>query len=118
MKLGVAGIVSEWSKIDAAAAARVRGHGFRGVSVFFSKPQEADLAKVQQLKTILADAGLEAAQANGAYEALVNPDESLRAEGIRGLVRAGALRARAGCADRLCPPGRAQSARALVRAPG
>ena len=58
MKLGIAGIVSEWSTIDAAGAERVRAHGFRGVSIFFSKPLEADLAKVRQLKTLLADAGL------------------------------------------------------------
>jgi sugar phosphate isomerase/epimerase len=92
MKLGVAGIVSEWSKIDAAAAARVRENGFRGASIFFSKPLEADLAKVRELKTLLAGEGVEAAQANGAYEALVNPDEGLRAAGIRGmsaLVRCG-----------------------------
>jgi sugar phosphate isomerase/epimerase len=85
MKLGVAGLVSEWSKIDRAAADRVRSHGFRGVSVFFSKPLEAELTNVQNLHRLLADAGLDAAQANGAYEALVNPNDHLRAEGIRGL---------------------------------
>jgi sugar phosphate isomerase/epimerase len=85
MKLGVAGIVSEWSKIDRDAADRVRAHGFRGVSIFFSQPLAADLKKVQDLRHILTDAGLDAAQANGAYEALVNPDDQLRAEGVRGL---------------------------------
>jgi sugar phosphate isomerase/epimerase len=92
MKLGVAGIVSEWDRIDLPAARRVKEFGFRGASIFFSKPLEADLRKVGELKKILDIAGVEPAQANGAYEALVNPDDGLRSEGVRGLqalVRAG-----------------------------
>jgi sugar phosphate isomerase/epimerase len=85
MKLGVAGIVSEWNRIDTQAVKRVKENGFRGASIFFSKPLEADLAQVGELKKLLADNGVETAQANGAYEALVNPNDGLRAEGIRGL---------------------------------
>ena len=92
MKLGVAGIVSEWSQIDAAAAARVRENGFRGATIFFNRPLEADLVKVRELRKVLDGEGVEPAQANGAYEALLHSDEALRAEGIRGisaLVRCG-----------------------------
>lgn len=85
MKLGVAGIVSEWTQMDAAAAARIRAHGFRGAQVFFSRPLDADLAQVAEVKRVMEGEGLEVAQANGSYEALVNRDDRLRAEGVRGL---------------------------------
>jgi len=105
MKLGVAGIVSEWNLIDAAGARRVREYGFRGLSVFFSRPLEADLSRVKGLKKVLNDAGLEAAQANGSYEALVNPDDRLRSEGVRGL-------------EALCRAGRALEAETVYVRPG
>jgi sugar phosphate isomerase/epimerase len=105
MKLGVAGIVSEWSQIDAAGARKVREYGFRGLSVFFSRPLEADLQKVKALKPVLDDAGLETAQANGWYEALVNPDDALRAEGVRGL-------------EALCRAGRVLDAETVYVRPG
>ncbi len=85
MKLGVVGLLPSWEKIDLNAARQVRTAGFYGVSIFFSKPLEADLAAVKNLKSILNEAGLEVAQANGCYEVLVNPDDRLRAEGVRGL---------------------------------
>ena len=85
MKLGVVGLLPPWEQIDAAAARRVRSAGYRGVSIFFQKPLEADAAAVRKLKAALDEADLEAAQANGWYEVLVNADEQLRAEGIRGL---------------------------------
>ena len=105
MKLGVAGIVLEWNKIDAAGARRVREYGFRGLSVFFSRPLETDLEQVKPLKSLLDDAGLEAAQANGWYEALVNPDDALRAEGVRGL-------------GTLCKAGQLLSAKTVYVRPG
>ena len=105
MKLGVAGIVSEWSQIDAAGARRVREHGFRGLSVFFSRPMEADLGQVRELKNLLNDAGLDVAQANGAYEALVNPNEGLRTAGVRGL-------------EALCRAGRVLEAETVYVRPG
>jgi sugar phosphate isomerase/epimerase len=85
MKLGVVGLLPPWEQIDLDAARRVRLAGYRGVSIFFQRPLEADPAAVRKLKSVLDDAGLEVAQANGWYEVLVHPDEHLRAEGIRGL---------------------------------
>jgi len=85
MKLGVAGIVSEWTQIGPAQARRVRGYGFHGLSVFFSDPLAADGGKVSELRRILNGEGLEAAQTNGKYEALLHPQDALRAEGVRGL---------------------------------
>jgi sugar phosphate isomerase/epimerase len=85
MKLGVAGLLPEWQKIDLAVAQKVRAAGFLGVSVFFSRPLEANPADVARVKAAMDAAGLEAAQANGWYECLVNPDDALRAEGVKGL---------------------------------
>ena len=85
MKLGVDGLLPPWEQIDLDAARRVRSAGYRGVSIIFQQPLEADPAAVRKLKSVLDDAGLEAAQANGWYEVLVHPDEQRRAEGIRGL---------------------------------
>jgi sugar phosphate isomerase/epimerase len=85
MRLGVAGLVPEWEKIDAEAARRVRSAGFRGVSLFFPRPLEAEAAAVMRLKSALDAAGLEAAQVNGWYECLINPDDALRASGVSGL---------------------------------
>ncbi len=85
MKLGVAGLVPAWEKIDVEAARRARSAGFRGVSVFFPRPLETEAAAVKRLRSALDAAGLEAAQANGWYECLVNPDDALRRSGVRGL---------------------------------
>jgi sugar phosphate isomerase/epimerase len=85
MKLGVAGLLPAWEQIDIEAARKVRAAGFRGATIFFQKPLEADRAAVSRLKSILDEAGLEAAQANGWYEVLVNADDHLRAQGVEGL---------------------------------
>ncbi len=85
MKLGVVGLLPPWEQIDIGSAQQVRSAGYRGVSIFFQRPLEADLAAVSKLKSILDSAGLEVAQANGWYEVLVNPDDGLRAQGILGL---------------------------------
>lgn len=85
MKLGIAGLLPHWNAIDLPAAQRVRQAGFRGASIFFPKPLEAEQAHVARLRMILAEAGLEAAQANGWYEVLVHPDDAVRAEGVRGI---------------------------------
>jgi sugar phosphate isomerase/epimerase len=105
MKLGIAGLLPKWEEIDLAAAQRVRTAGFKGASIFFQKPLEADPAKVARLKSILAEAGLEAAQANGWYEVLVHADEALRAEGVRGI-------------QTLCRLGRAIDAGSVYVRPG
>lgn len=85
MKLGIAGLLPPWNQIDLPAARRARAAGFRGASIFFPKPLEADPRDVQRLNDILAESGLEAAQANGWYEVLVHPDADRRAEGVRGV---------------------------------
>jgi sugar phosphate isomerase/epimerase len=85
MKLGVAGMLPHWRQIDRAAAERVRAAGFRGASVFIDRPLEADAEAILRVKAAFDAAGLEVAQANGSYEALVNPDAGLRREGVRGL---------------------------------
>lgn len=85
MKLGVVGLLPSWEKIDLKAAQQVWTAGFCGVSIFFSKPLETDPQAVKKLKLILNEAGLEVAQANGWYEVLVNSDNRLRAEGVRGV---------------------------------
>jgi sugar phosphate isomerase/epimerase len=87
VKLGVAGLLPAWQAIDVDAARRVRYAGFRGASIFFERPLEADLDDVRRLKRNLDAAELEAAQANGWYEALIHPEEAARAEGVRGLER-------------------------------
>jgi sugar phosphate isomerase/epimerase len=85
MKLGVSGFLPEWQKIDRAAAERVRKTGFLGAQVFIQKPLLADINDVRRVKRTFNEADLEVCQANGWYESLVNPDEAIRAEGIRGL---------------------------------
>jgi sugar phosphate isomerase/epimerase len=85
MKLGVAGMLPHWRQIDRAAAERVRDAGFRGASVVIDRPLEADATSVLAVKRAFDVVGLEVAQANGWYECLVNPDDALRADGVRGL---------------------------------
>jgi len=85
MKLGVAGLLPEWQRIDRASAEKVRTAGFLGAQVFFQRPLEADPADVKRVKEAFDAAGLEVCQANGWYECLVNPDETLRAEGMKGV---------------------------------
>ena len=48
-------------------------------------PLEADLAAALRVKAAFDAAGLAVAQANGWYECLVNPDDAVRSEGVRGL---------------------------------
>ncbi len=85
MKLGVAGMLPHWRRIDREAALRVHSAGFRGASVVIDRPLEADAASVLRVKQAFDAAGLEVAQANGWYECLVNPDGARRAEGVAGL---------------------------------
>jgi sugar phosphate isomerase/epimerase len=85
LKLGVAGLLPTWEKIDLAAAQRIRQAGFCGASIFFDRPLKAEPAAVRRLKETLEIAGVDAAQANGWYECLVNPDEALRQAGIQGI---------------------------------
>ena len=117
MKLGVVGLLPPWEQIDAEAARRVRAAGYRGVSIFFSKPLEADAAAVRRLKGALDEADLEAAQANGWYEVLVHPDEATRAEGIRGLQALARIGRVLDARNGLRPAGLAERDGRLVSAP-
>lgn len=85
MKLGVAGLISQWDAINVESARLVRQAGFLGASIFFQQPLEVDKNKVLALKDILDFAELEVAQANGWYEVLIHPDDCLRKDGIRGV---------------------------------
>ena len=86
MKIGVAGYLpSDWRKIDVAATRRVVNAGFSGGQVFINKPLETDPADVARVKQAFDEAGLVVAQTNGWYECLINPDDAVRAEGIKGL---------------------------------
>lgn len=87
MKLGVDGLLPEWSSINLEAARRVRDAGFLGATMRFNQPLETEVDHVRRLKNILDRAGLRAAQVNGAYEVLVHPDPERRAAGVRGLRR-------------------------------
>ncbi len=93
MKIGVAGYLpSDWRRIDLAATRRVRAAGFSGAQVFLDRPLQAEAEDIARVKQAFDDAGLVVAQTNGWYESLINPDEAIRVEGIRGmqaLVRAG-----------------------------
>lgn len=93
MKLGAA--VSpeiKDGKIDWVGFARFwREQGFNGVSVFFDKPLQTSITEAGQILKIFQDVGFEVAQTNGWYECLVNPDETLRKEGIRGMQKLCAL---------------------------
>ena len=86
MKIGVAGYLpSDWRSIDTAAARRVVNAGFSGGQVFIDKPLEANPADVLRVKRAFDEAGLVVAQTNGWYECLINPDNAVRVEGIRGM---------------------------------
>ena len=86
MKIGVAGYLpADWRKIDLAATQRVVNAGFSGGQVFVDKPLQATADDVNRVRYAFEDAGLVVAQTNGWYESLINPDEAIRAEGIKGL---------------------------------
>ena len=86
MKIGVAGYLpADWRQIDIVATRKVVAGGFSGGQVFFSDPLEAQASEVKRVKQAFDDAGLVVAQTNGWYECLINPDERIRAEGIKGL---------------------------------
>jgi sugar phosphate isomerase/epimerase len=86
MKLGVSGMLpGDWRMIDGNATRRVRDAGFLGAQLFINKPLEADPRDIERVKSAFHESDLEICQANGWYEALVNPDDEIRAEGVRGL---------------------------------
>ena len=87
MKLGINPIPTlDWRQIDWPSRARqLRGMGFSSTTIFIHKPLESDPQDALPIRQACEQAGLAVNQANGWYECLVNPDEVLRAEGIKGM---------------------------------
>jgi len=86
MKLGVAGLLpSDWRRIDVEACHNVRSAGFRGAQWFIPRPLDVELGDMRRVQAAFVAADLEICQVNGSYEALVNPDNNLRALGVSGL---------------------------------
>jgi sugar phosphate isomerase/epimerase len=90
LKLGVAQVLPELQPgvpqaITLEVAKKIRMLGFLGVSVFIANPLETTRADVLSVKRTLDAAGLEVSQVNGWYECLVNPDDTLRHAGVRGV---------------------------------
>ncbi len=87
MKLGINPIPDlDWRQIDWPAYARKwREMGFSGATLFIHMPLESEPRDILPVKQACDEAGLGVAQANGWYESLVNPDETLRVEGIKGM---------------------------------
>ena len=69
--------------VDGAIARRLRDAGFSGVSVVLPDPLAPTREELVRVRQVLADAGVRVAQTNPRYEALVNPDEARRREGVR-----------------------------------
>ena len=87
MKLGINPIPTlDWRQIDWTARARqLREMGFSSTTIFIHKPLESDPKDALSIKKACDQAGLAINQANGWYESLINPDEDVRSEGIKGM---------------------------------
>ena len=87
MKLGINPMPAlDWHQIDWPAFARHwREMGFSSTTIFIHKPLESQPSEILPIRQACEQAGLAINQANGWYECLVNPDEGLRAEGIKGM---------------------------------
>ena len=87
MLIGVAGALPALpADISPADVHRLAALGFQGVSVPLGAPGEASRDDLQRARTIVADAGLVIAQANGAYGSLVAPSAADRRRGIDELI--------------------------------
>jgi len=87
VKLGINPLPDlDWRQIDwISYAQRWRKLGFSGATLFIHKPLESHPRDILPVKQACDEVGLAVTQANGWYECLVNPDETLRAEGIKGM---------------------------------
>jgi sugar phosphate isomerase/epimerase len=86
MRSGVVGLMPGHPReIRTETAARLREHGFTGVTVIVPDPLEAQREEYERAGQILRDGGVTIAQANPRYEMLVHPDAERRALGVRGL---------------------------------
>ena len=83
MRLATTGYMpSDLRQVDDATAERLRSQGFVGVSCVFQDPTTFTPDELERLRTTLHRHGVGVAQVNARYEALVNPDEDRRKQGI------------------------------------
>lgn len=84
MRAGVVGLLpGRPEAITAEHVARLRELGFSGASISVGDPSAVRADDLVQARDVLAGGGVRVAQANAAYPALVHPDETERARGIR-----------------------------------
>ena len=87
MLIGAAGALpARPADISPADVGHLAALGFQGVSVTLGAPGEASRDDLQRARTIVADAGLTIAQANGAYGSLVGRSAADRRRGIDELI--------------------------------
>ena len=83
MRLATTGLLpADLRQVDDAVAQQLRAAGFVGCSCFFADPTAPSPADLDHLRETLWRNGVGVAQVNGRYEALVNPDETRRRQGI------------------------------------
>jgi len=83
MRLATTGLLpADLRQVDDAVARRIRAAGFVGCSCYFAEPAASTIAELDKLRETLWQNGVGIAQVNGRYESMVNPDATLRQEGI------------------------------------
>lgn len=86
MRLGVAGMMPRDARhVTDEHAARLKELGLLGVTCLLPDPMGCTRDEMERVRAVLGRAGVVPAQANASYERLVDPDDTLRAAGIRGL---------------------------------
>lgn len=86
MRLGVAGMMPRDARqVTDEHAAGLKALGLFGVTCLLPDPVRCTRAEMERVRAVLGSAGVVPAQANATYERLVDPDQALRAAGIRGL---------------------------------
>jgi len=88
MRLGVQGLLPQHPRVTPADAAAIAVAGFSGVSYMIPDPLTAIPAELERVRDTLAAAGVAVAQANAQYNALVDPDEAGRRQGVAAMQRA------------------------------
>ena len=80
MRVGVAGFLpDDPAAIDRAAAESLQALGFAGTSVVLPDPALYGDSEMFRIRDVLADSGVQVAQANPRYHSLVGPEEVRRA---------------------------------------
>jgi sugar phosphate isomerase/epimerase len=83
MRLATTGLLpADLRQVDDAVARRLRAAGFVGCSCLFADPTAPSDREVDTLRDTLWRNGVGVAQVNGFYPSMVNPDESVRRQGI------------------------------------